>query len=245
MVTMIYSENMKENMSTISHSLPIHSWNVDDQPRNKLLNKGCSALSDSELLSLLINTGHKNKSALEIAQEILRSAQNNLNELGKLSIADLQKISGVGESKATIIVAAIELGRRRQNCGGLSRETLRSSNDVAQFLITSLKDYKHEVFGVLFLNRANRIKNFEIISQGGITGTVCDPRIILKKALDCEATSIILTHNHPSGNLKPSRADEEITQKIKHAASFLDVRVLDHMIVGDDGYYSFADAGLM
>lgn len=236
---------MKNNMSTTNLTFPIPSWNEDDQPRNKLLNKGCSALSDSELLSLLINTGHKNKSALEIAQEILRLAQNNLNELGKLSIADLQKISGVGESKATIIIATIELGRRRQSCIALSRESLKTTDDVGRYLISSLKDYNHEVFGVLFLNRANRIKGFEIISQGGITGTVADPRIILKKALEYNATSIIITHNHPSGNIRPSRADEEITQKIKYAASFMDVRLLDHMIVSDDGYFSFADEGLL
>ncbi len=226
-----------------SNPMPIKSWALDDRPREKLLDKGLSALSNSELLSILINVGTKEKSALDLAKDILRLAGDNLSELGKLSVLDLQKIKGIGEAKSTLLTAAFELGRRRHSCMPADKVSVRNSNDIANYLRTMLKDYSYEVFAVMFLNRANRVNHFEIISRGGITGTVADPRLILKKAVEQEATSIILSHNHPSGNLQPSRADEEITQKIKQAASYFDIRVLDHIIVSDDGYYSFADEG--
>jgi DNA repair protein RadC len=155
------------------------------------------------------------------------------------------KLKGIGEAKAVSIVAAMELGRRRQATASLEKTVVSSSIEVATYLQTKLRDYKHEVFAVIFLNRANKINGFRIISEGGITGTVADPRIILKKALEEDAVSIILCHNHPSGSLKPSRADEELTHKIKEAAKFFDIKVLDHLIVGDDGYYSFADEGIL
>ena len=172
-------------------------------------------------------------------------AKDNLNELGKLTVNDLQKINGIGEAKSTLIAAALELGRRRHCSPGIDRVCVRNSSDIANYLKTLLKDYNYEVFAVIFLNQTNKIKHFEIISRGGITGTVADPRIILKKAMEQEATSLILSHNHPSGNLKPSRADEELTQKIKQAASYFDIKVLDHIIVSDEGYYSFSDEGLV
>jgi DNA repair protein RadC len=223
----------------------IKNWAKDDRPREKLLNNGPSILSNSELIAILINHGTREKSALELAQDVLRAGKDNLNDLGKLSVKELMKIKGIGEAKAVSIVAALELGRRRQAAASREKEVITSSADVANYLQTILKDYKHEVFAVLFLNRSNRINHFEIISEGGITGTVADPRIILKKALEEDAVSLILSHNHPSGSLKPSRADEELTHKIKEAARYFDIKVLDHIIVSDDGYYSFADEGLM
>jgi DNA repair protein RadC len=223
----------------------IKEWAKDDRPREKLLSKGAEALSDSELLAILINNGSREKSAVELAKEILKLGKDNLVELGKLSLKDLMKIKGIGEAKAITIAAALELGRRRQGASVLNKPVLRQSGDIARYLQTILKDYQHEVFAVLFLNQANKVNHFEIISEGGITGTVADPRIILKKALAENAVNIILCHNHPSGSLKPSRADEELTQKIKEAAKYLDITVMDHIIVSEAGYYSFADEGLL
>ncbi|TAH02957.1 MAG: JAB domain-containing protein [Sphingobacteriales bacterium] len=223
----------------------IKQWAKDDRPREKLLSKTPSALSDSELLAILINNGTRQKTAVDLAKEVLKLGQNNLDELGRLSVKELMKIKGIGEAKAITIAAALELGRRRQASNFLEKPMLRQSRDVATYLQAQLKDYGHEVFGVIFLNRANKINQFEIISQGGITGTVADPRVILKKALEAEAVSMVLCHNHPSGSLKPSRADEELTHKIKEAARFLDIAVIDHIIVSNEGYYSFADEGLI
>lgn len=223
----------------------IKQWAKDDRPREKLLSKGATVLSNSELIAILINHGSKEKSAVELAQDVLRIGKDNLNELGKLSVKELTRIKGIGEAKAISIVAAMELGRRRQATAYREKTAIASSTDVANYLQALLKDYKHEVFAVLFLNRSNKINHFQIISEGGITGTVADPRIILKKALEEDAVSIILCHNHPSGSLKPSKADEELTYKIKEAAKYFDIKVLDHLIVSDDGYYSFADEGIL
>jgi DNA repair protein RadC len=232
-------ENIKKPFTSIKN------WAIDDRPREKLLAKGPVALSDSELLAILINNGHKERSAVEIAKEILQIGNNNLNELGKLSLKEFQKIKGIGEAKAITIVAALELGRRRQAATYLEKTVIRSSGDLAQFLRANIRDYSYEVFAVVFLNKANKINDFKIISQGGITGTVADPRIILKKALEEDATSIVLCHNHPSGNLKPSRADEDLTHKIKEAAKYFDITVMDHIIVSEEGYYSFSDEGIL
>lgn len=223
----------------------IKQWAKDDRPREKLLLKGAENLSDSELIAILLVNGTKQKSAVELAKEVLKSAKNNLPTLGKLSVRELMKIKGIGEAKAIAIVAALELGRRQQTNPLREKTLFKQSNDVASYLQTLLKDYRHEVFAVLFLNRANKINHFEIVSEGGITGTVADPRIILKKALEEDAVSLILCHNHPSGSLKPSRADEELTHKIKEASKYFDIKVLDHLIVSDDGYFSFADEGLL
>jgi len=171
--------------------------------------------------------------------------KNNLNELGRLSLKEFQKVKGIGEAKAITISAALELGRRRHGALLLDKPVIKESRDIASYLQNRFRDLPYEVFAVLFLNRANRINHFEVVSQGGITGTVADPRIILKKALEEEAVSIILCHNHPSGSLRPSRADEELTQKIKEAARYFDIRVMDHIIVSESGYYSFADEGLL
>lgn len=232
-----------ENVNKPSTS--IKNWASDDRPREKMLFKGAGALSNSELIAILINNGNKDRSALDLAKDVLRMGSDNLDELGKLSINDLIKIKGIGNAKAIAISAALELGRRRHSSNVLLKTVVRNSNEIATYLRTVLKDFHYEVFAVVFLNRANKIKHFEIISRGGITGTVADPRLILKKAIEEEATSIVLSHNHPSGNLKPSKADEEITQKIKLAAGFFDITVLDHIIVSDEGYYSFADEGVL
>jgi len=227
------------------HKYSIKQWSKDDRPREKLLYAGAENLSNSELLAILIHNGTKQKSAVDLAKDVLKLGQDNLVELGKLSIKDLVKIKGIGEAKAITIAAALELGRRRQAASSLSKTLVRTSSDIAAYMQTKLKDYRHEVFAVLYLNRANKINHFEIISEGGITGTVADPRIILRRALEEDAVNLILCHNHPSGSLKPSRADEQLTSKIKEAARFLDITVLDHIIVSDDGFYSFADEGLL
>jgi DNA repair protein RadC len=223
----------------------IKQWAKDDRPREKLLFNGPASLSDSELLAILIHNGSRQKTAVDLAKDILKLSKDNLSELGKLSVKDLMKVKGIGEAKAISIAAALELGRRRQSSVTLQKKIITASNDIADYFMAKLKDYRHEVFAVVFLNRANKINHFEIVSEGGITGTVADPRIILKKALEEDAVSIILCHNHPSGSLKPSRADEDLTHKIKEAAKYFDIRVLDHMIVSDAGYFSFADEGLL
>ena len=232
-----------ENVNKPSTS--IKNWAIDDRPREKLLAKGAAVLSNSELLAILLNNGSKNKSAVELAMEILKLGHDNLNELGKLSLNDFKKVKGIGQAKSIIIAAALELGRRRHASAALEKTVVKSSKEIAQYLQASLKDYSYEVFAVVFLNRANKINHFEIISKGGITGTVADPRVILKKALEEDATSIVLCHNHPSGNLRPSRADEELTKKIKEAAGYFDIKIIDHIIVSEVGFYSFADDGIL
>ena len=223
----------------------IKQWAKDDRPREKLLLKGVENLSNSELLAILLHNGTREKSAVELGKDILRLGKDNLNELGKFSIKELMRVKGIGEVKAITIAAALELGRRRQASESLQKSVVLTSNDIAGYLRSILMDYRHEVFAVLYLNRANKINYFEIISEGGITGTIADPRLILKKALEEDAVNIVLCHNHPSGNLRPSRADEALTMKIKEAARYFDIKVIDHIIVSGDGYYSFADEGLL
>lgn len=232
-------ENSENGKTSIKY------WSEDDRPREKMTKHGAEVLSNSELLAIIINNGSKEKSALDLAKEILKLGQDNLDELGKLSLADLQKIKGIGIAKAIAITAALELGRRRSGGELLQRTKVSSSKEIANYLRSILKDKSNEVFAVLFLNQANKIKSFKIMSKGGITGTVADPRVILKQALDEGATSLVLSHNHPSGNLNPSRADQELTQKIKQAASYFDIKILDHIIVSDEGHYSFSDEGLL
>jgi len=224
---------------------PIKDWAKDDRPREKLREKGAETLSDAELLSILIHNGSANRSAVDLGREVLSLARNNLLELGRLSIHDLMRIKGIGEAKAITITAALELGRRRQSGPGQDRIQVTNSRDIAIHLQERLKDYNYEVFGVVYLNGSNRVKHWEVISKGGITGTVADPRLIMKKALEEEAVGLILVHNHPSGNLKPSRADEDLTQKIKSATQFFDIKLLDHLIVSQEGYFSFADEGIL
>ena len=226
-------------------STSIKNWAIDDRPREKMVNKGAGSLSNSELLALLINNGSREGTALDLGKEVLRLGQDNLNELGKLTLKELQKVKGIGMAKAITIAAALELGRRRHAALSLDKQAILSSRDVAEYLRAMLKDYSYEVFAVLFLNKANKINHYEVMSRGGIDGTVVDPKIILKKALEETATSLILCHNHPSGNLNPSNADKVLTKKITEAAALLDIKVIDHIIVSEMGYYSFADEGGM
>ena len=221
----------------------IKTWAADDRPREKLMAKGAEALSDSELLAILIANGHRDKSAVDLARELLQLGNNNLSELGRLDINALRGVKGIGSAKAITIAAALELGRRRHASAALHREAISSSRDVAEFLRTTIKDNSREVFAILYLNRANKVCHFEIISRGGITGTVADPRIIMRGALEKNATGIILCHNHPSGNLSPSEADRALTRKIAEGARLFDIVLLDHIIVSEEGYYSFADEG--
>jgi DNA repair protein RadC len=222
----------------------IKEWAPDDRPREKLLTKGADALSNSELLAILLGSGTKTKSAIEVGKEVLTLAGNNLNVLGKLSLKELMKVDGIGEARAITIAAALELGRRRQ-ANSQQKTIVKSSSDIAHYMQAQLRDKTYEVFMVAYLNRANKIIHIETISEGGITGTIADPRIILKRALEQNAVSIVLCHNHPSGNLKPSKADEHLTQKIKQAAMLFDISVTDHIIVSEDGYFSFADEGML
>jgi DNA repair protein RadC len=226
-------------------STSIKNWSKDDQPYEKIKNYGPMQLSNSELLAILIKNGNKNNSAIDLAKAIMLRCNNCLNELGKLSLIDFQKINGIGETKSITIMAALEMGRRRLNAESVLKQSIKGSQEVAQYLNEKFKDLTYEVFAVIFLNQANKIIHFEVISKGGITGTVADPRIILKLALEFGAVGIILCHNHPSGNLNPSNADKAITKKIDDAASLMDIKVLDHIIVSDEGYLSFMEEGLL
>lgn len=223
----------------------IKKWAKDDRPREKLRSRGCQALTDSELLAILIRNGVKKRTAVDLAKDIMCLGKNDLGILGKLSVKELMSITGIGEVKAITISAALELGRRRQSFTSLGKMIVKSSLEIATYIQSLLRDMHNEVFGVVFLNQANKVKHYEVISMGGITATVADPRIIFRKALSEDAVAIILFHNHPSGNLQPSRADEELTAKIIQAAKLFDIRILDHLIVSDEGYFSFADEGLI
>jgi DNA repair protein RadC len=227
------------------NSTSIKNWAVDDRPREKLTLKGKEALSNAELLAILINNGSKVKSALDLAKEILQLCNNNLNELHKLSVKDICKIKGIGPAKAITIVAALEIGKRRHLETYMGKIVAKDSIVVAQYLKTILQNEKKEYFLLLYLNAANKILGYEKISEGGITHTIVDPRVVFKKAVDNDAVSIILCHNHPSGNLKPSKADIDLTNKLVEAGKLLDIKVADHIIVSESGYYSFSDEGEM
>ena len=229
----------------MEHKNTIKQWAKDDRPREKLIELGADNLSNSELLAILIHNGTPKKSALDLAREILKLGHDNLNELGRLTLKDLTSIKGIGEAKAVTIAAALELGRRRMSGNALQRDVVAGSKQVALFLREKLKDLSHEIFAVIYLNLSQKILGFEILSEGGITGTVADPRIILRKAIEKGAVKLILCHNHPSGSLKPSRADEMLTSKIKEGAKLIDIDVIDHIIVSEAGYFSFADEGLL
>jgi DNA repair protein RadC len=223
----------------------IKNWSEDERPREKMQMKGPASLSDAELLAILISSGTKEKSALDLARDILALAHNNLHELGRLGLMELQKTKGIGEARAITIAAALELGRRRQLGEGLQRPTITQSADAAEIAIPLLRDLSHEVFCVLYLNQANRVIRHEIISSGGLTGTVADIRIILKNALLQNANKLIIAHNHPSGNLQPSAADKELTRKLKEAGESMDIKLLDHLIVAETNYLSMADEGII
>jgi DNA repair protein RadC len=226
-------------------SLKITDWAVEDRPREKLYHKGTSSLSDAELLGILIGSGTKARSAVDLGRELLSMADNNLNSLGKLSISDLTKIHGIGNARAITIAAALELGRRRKLAEMPDMPQIKSSRDVFDLLGPVLSDLPHEEFWILFLNRSNRVINRMKLSQGGVSGTVTDVRLVMKHAIENLASGIIVCHNHPSGNLSPSESDTRITQKIKEAGTMMDIQLLDHLIITDKDYYSFADNGLL
>lgn len=224
-------------------NLTIKDWAVEDRPREKLVKKGVQSLSDAEIIALLIGSGTKNESAVELSKKVLKSANNNLNELGKLNIRDLTKMKGIGDAKAITILAALELGRRRKISEIITKKKITQSKDVFELFQPTIGDLPHEEFWILLLNRSNRIIEKIKISQGGISGTVIDVKIILKHAVEKLASSIILCHNHPSGNKAPSNADDTITNKLKSGAELLDIQVIDHIIVADVEYFSYADEG--
>ena len=223
----------------------IKNWALNDRPREKLLQKGKLALSDAELIAILIGSGNTDESAVELSKRILSETKNNLNLLGKLSAQQLMAYKGIGEAKAISIIAAMELGRRRRTEDALELVKITSSSTVFELLQPIIGELPHEEFWILYLNNANKIIEKVQISKGGITGTLVDVRITLKKALELGATSLILAHNHPSGNLNPSEADKQLTNKLNIAGESLDIKVLDHLIVTEKSYFSFADEGLM
>lgn len=223
---------------------PINQWAEDDRPREKFLLKGKSSLSDSELLAILIGSGSRNESAVQLCQRILTSANNNLSQLGKLSINQLTEFKGIGEAKAISIAAALELGRRRRSEDALVLDKITSSKAVFEIMQPIIGELPHEEFWILYLNNSNKVIHKAQISKGGYTGTVVDTRIIFKTALECNATSLILTHNHPSGKLLASDADKDVTKKLKLAGQQLDILILDHIIITETGFYSFNDNGI-
>ena len=232
------------NHYEIQH-LNIKSWAEEDRPREKLLLKGKAALSDAELLGIQIGSGIKNMTAVELGKLILQSVNNDLNQLARLTVKDLSKFKGIGEAKAITIVSALELGRRRKNSETPERAKISSSNDAYEVLKPHLMDLPHEEFWIILLNRANQVMKCERISSGGVSGTVADPKMIFKVALENLCSAIILAHNHPSGNLTPSQADKDLTKKLREAGNYLDVPILDHIIFTDKVYLSFADDGLL
>jgi len=225
--------------------LKIKSWSLEDRPREKLLLKGTSALSHAELIAILIGSGTTTLSAVEVAKKILQAVENNLHELAKLSVNDLMKVKGIGEAKAVTIVAALELGRRRKDIDSQEKPRITGSKDAFELLKGDLMDLPHEEFWVILLNRANRMMKKKKVSEGGVSGTVADPKIIFKFALEELASGVIVVHNHPSGNLAASQSDIDLTKKLKEAGKFLEVQLLDHLIIAGQKYYSFADEGII
>ena len=232
---------MQEKPSSFS----IKNWSQDDQPREKLLNKGKAALSDAELVAILIGSGNREESAVDLCKRILASTNNNLSALGKLSVKQLMKFKGIGEAKAISIIAALELGRRRRGEEALEKKKITSSASVFELMQPVIGELQHEEFWIIYVNNSNKVIQKNQLSKGGITGTLVDVRLVLKNALEVGATGLILAHNHPSGTLKPSEADKQITQKLKGAAQSLDIKVLDHLIITEKAYFSFADETIL
>ncbi len=221
----------------------IKSWNPTDRPRERLLRKGASSLSDAELLAILLGSGSRGEHALALARRILGNTPEGLRQLGRLSAGRLMQFQGVGPGKAVVLLAAVELARRYAVTTPPGKHPIRQSRDAYRHLQPLFVDLMHEEFWVLYLNNANHVQESFQLSKGGLTGTLVDVRLILKRALELGAVGLILAHNHPSGNLRPSKADLQITRKTKKAAGFMDIRLLDHLIVHGPEYYSFADEG--
>ncbi len=226
-------------------SFSIKNWSQDDQPREKLLYKGKAALSDAELVAILIGSGNRQESAVDLCKRILANTNNNLSALGKLSIKQLMEYKGIGEAKAISIIAALELGRRRRGEEALEKNKITSSSSVFELMQPVIGELQHEEFWIIYVNNSNKVIQKNQLSKGGITGTLVDVRVVLKNALEVGATGLILAHNHPSGTLKPSEADKQITQKLKAAAQSLDIKVLDHLIITEKAYFSFADETIL
>lgn len=232
-------------MDNYQKKTSIKGWAEDDRPREKLLNKGKASLSDAELIAILISSGNIEESAVELSRRILVSAGSNLIELSKMSVSDLMQFKGIGEAKAISIVAALELGRRRRSAEAQQRAAIKSSRDAFEFFYAALSDQHYEQFWILLLDQSHKVLRLIQISDGGLTGTVADPKKIFKFAIENNAPAMILCHNHPSGNLSPSDPDIQLTKKLVRGGELLDIRVLDHLIIGTDQYYSFADEGIM
>ncbi|MCX6312748.1 MAG: DNA repair protein RadC [Bacteroidetes bacterium] len=226
--------------------LSIKEWAEDDRPREKLLLKGRSALSDAELIAILIGSGNRNESAVDLSKRILNTAENNLEKFSRMGISELKRFPGMGEAKALSILAALELGRRRNaNITGEDSMKIRSSNDAYRIIRPDLEDLPHEEFWILVLNRPNTVIKKEIVSRGGMNATIVDPKIVFKIAVSNGACGLVLCHNHPSGAVKPSEQDIRLTKRLREAANILDIALLDHIIVGANTYFSFADEGLL
>ncbi|MDP2088226.1 MAG: DNA repair protein RadC [Flavobacteriaceae bacterium] len=232
-------------MNYPKNSFSIKSWAEDDRPREKLLSKGKQALSDAELIAILIGSGSRNESAVELSKRILASINNNLSTLGKLSVADLMKFKGIGEAKAISIITALEIGRRRRLEEALELPKITGSKAIFEIMQPLIGELATEEFWIVYLNNSNKVLHKSQLSSGGLTGTVVDVRLVFKKAVEINSTAIILCHNHPSGNTKPSDADIQLTKKMKLGGETLDVKVLDHLIITEKAYFSFADEGLM
>lgn len=225
--------------------LSIKSWAADDRPREKLIEKGKAALSDAELLAILIGSGNPQETAVDLSKRILNSVSNNLNSLAKLSLNQLMSFKGIGEAKAVSIITSLELGKRRQYEEIGEKRSISSSKDVYHIISPFLSDLAHEEFWVVYLNNSNKVLQLYQISKGGLTSTIVDVRLLYKRALELSAVALILCHNHPSGKWQPSAADKEITKKIKRAGESLDIKLLDHLIVSQKSYFSFADEGII
>jgi DNA repair protein RadC len=223
----------------------LKSLSEDDRPREKLMQTGSRSLSDAELLAIILGSGSLTETAIQLAQRILHEHKNDINAVAKLSLNDLKKFKGVGDAKAVNILAAFELARRRKEAESKEEHKIGSSKDAFELLNEKLADLPHEEFWMILLNRANKVIRMENLSRGGISGTVVDVRLIAKAALEHNTSSVILGHNHPSGNLKPSQTDLDITKKIKEALRLFDINLFDHLIIGDRNYYSFTDEGII
>ena len=225
--------------------LTIKSWALDDRPREKLVAKGKTTLSDAELIAILIGSGNREESAVALSKRILKSVNGNINELAKLSVEKLTEFKGIGEAKAVSVITALELGKRRQLEVALEKPKITSSKDAANVMQPIIGDLEHEEFWVLFLNNSNKVVAKSQISKGGLTATIVDVRLVFKRALELASVAIIVCHNHPSGKLEPSTADKQLTLKIKEASITLDIKLLDHLIITEKAYFSFADEGIL
>lgn len=234
---------MKKNKAM--DRVTIKSWAIDDRPREKLLAKGKSVLSDAELIAILIASGNREESAVDLSKRILLSVENNINQLAKLSVAQLMQFKGIGEAKAVSIITALEIGKRRHFESLLERPKIKGSKDVYALIQPLIGELDHEEFWVLYLDNSNKVLQKKQLSRGGITATMVDIRLVFKKAVEIASVAIIVCHNHPSGKLKPSASDKELTQKIKQSGDLLDIKLLDHLIITQKDYFSFADNGVL